>query len=152
MFTSQPNELFGTTQLVLDNLGVHAPPNLVAEDICDAWDPADAVSDWFGDPILEKEVFNQVIDSAETLLGYCDHLKLSMLNDGVEIVETQRRSLAYELGFRAGDVVLSLNGVPATDPLALRTELISISQQSSGLGTLVYRRGNTTRTRRIKVQ
>lgn len=152
MFTSHPDDLFGTTQLVLDNLGSHAPANLVAEDLCAIWDPAAAVSEWFGDPILEKEVFNQVIDDAEKLLGYCDHLQLGMHAEGVEIVSTDRNSLAYELGFRGGDVIISLNGVAATDPLALREELISISHQSPGLGTLLYRRGANMQTMRVKVQ
>lgn len=152
IFTSNPDVTFGTTQEVLDLFGDSAPPNLVAEDICAVWDPETAVNDWFGDSILKKEALQQTLSNAEMFLGYCDHLKLEMVDDGIKLLSFESRGLPDELGFAQGDIILSLNGVPATDPLALQNEVVELSHASPGLAVIKYRRSGTIRTRRVRVE
>lgn len=152
MFTDHPDVTFGTTQLVLDRLGVSAPPNLVAEDACDAYDPEQAVSEWFGDAIVDRSVFLAIVDRAEVLLGHCDHLQLATNESGIELVRVEPRTLAAELGFQAGDVVLDLNGVPATDPIALMQEVMQISQESTGVATISFSRTGKLENRVVRVQ
>lgn len=153
IFIRNPDVLFGTTQAVLDLFGDDAPPNLVAEDICDVWDPEDAVNDWFSDPILKKSVLQQTLSRAEMFLGYCDDLKLEVVDGGIKLVSFEARGLADELGFEEGDVILSLNGVPATDPLKLQSEIVDLSNaSSSALGVIRYERNGQTRTRRVRVE
>lgn len=152
IFTSNPDVLFGTTQAVLDLFGDAAPPNLVAEDICDVWDPETAVSDWFGDSILKKEALQQTLSNAEMLLGYCDHLKLEMVDSGIKLLSFEPRGLPDELGFDEGDIILSLNGIPATDPIALQSEIVDISHASPGLGVIKYQRNGQARTLRVRVE
>ncbi|MCR9166539.1 MAG: hypothetical protein ACE37F_37115 [Nannocystaceae bacterium] len=152
LFTSNPDVIFGTTQEVLDLYGNAAPPNLVAEDICAVWDPQAAVNDWFGDSLLKKEALQQTLREAEMFLGYCDNLKLEMADDGIKLLSFESRSLADELGFEEGDIILSLNGVRATDPLALQNELVELSHASPGLAVIKYRRSGTIRTHRVRVE
>ncbi len=152
IFTSNPDVIFGTTQAVLDLFGDAAPPNLVAEDICAVWDPQAAVSDWFGDAILQKEVLQQILDNAEMTLGYCDHLKLELVDNGVRLLSFDPRGLPNELGFEKDDIILSLNGAAATNPLALQEQVIWISNNTPQDAVVQYERGGKTYTRKIRVE
>lgn len=152
MFTNHPDQLFGTTQFVLDALGPHAPPNLVAQNVCDVWDPSGAVGEWFGEPIIDKEALTEIIDQAETLLGFCDGLSLSMTTQGIQLRGVTEGTLASELGFQEGDLLESLNGVSATDGGALMAEAVSVSQQQVGVAAIAYRRNGASLSQTIWVQ
>lgn len=152
MFTSNPEVEFGTTQRVLDLLGDSAPENLSADDGCSDWDPRGAVESWFGEPILQKEAFDKIVDEAELVLGYCDGLRLSLERDGVLLKTAERQTLAYELGFRAGDVIVSINGIPSTDALALRSEAIILSQSSPSAVTVLFSRDGRKQFKTLRIQ
>lgn len=151
MFTDHPDALFGTTQYVLDLLGSAAPPNLVAEGLCDIWKPEDAVYEWFGDPVFDKDVFDAIADRAERFLGYCDKLRITLTENGLRLKHVNATTLAAELGFQTGDEIISVNDVPATDWFALRDEVMALSQ-TGGVAEVTYFRGSITSHITIRVQ
>ena len=151
--SSQPSVLFGTTEEVLRRLGDEAPTNLVAEDICDTWRPSRVVTDSSKGPTLERDALRRLMSEGDPLLAYCDHLRLAMGDDGVKITDAGRGTLAYELGFRNGDALRSVNGTSTTDVVAVMAELTKISEGQQSRVDVRYTDSNgRSRSKTIRIR
>lgn len=151
VFSSNPDEVYGTTVPVLERMGDAAPDNVIAHRVCDVWDPEVAVGDWFGEPVFRRDAFAEIVADAELVLRECDHLRITIANNGVELTSVESGTLADLLGFRTGDTILDLNGVSATSPGALVQEVMRVSQET-GRAEIRYTRNGHTRTQGIQVR
>lgn len=125
---------------------------VVVTRVCDAWDPSAAVGSWLGDPFVSRADLQRTLDSAGAFLAECDELRVKLVEDGILLSSVQSGTLADLLGFRKGDVLLDLNGVPATDLLGLRSEFARVGEDSAGVGVVSFRRANLVRSRTIRVK